>query len=245
MRFRAEPIAFMADIEGMFLQVRVPSEDANGLRFLWWPDGELHHRAEEYQLMVHLFGATSSPSCTSFALLQTAEENKNDFSQDTINIIRRNFYVDDCLKSVECEDQAIQLQSELRELLSKGGFRLTKFMSNSKKVLESLPESERALSAKDLDLNHPTLERALGVRWDVSTDKFGFNIQVKDKPQTRRGILSIVSSIYDSFGFAAPFILLVKATLQNLCHQKLSWDDIIPEDNLRQWSEWLVDLPKL
>ena len=245
MRFRAEPIALMADIEGMFLQVKVPSEDANALQFLWWPDGELHHKAEEYQMMVHLFGAASSPSCASFTLLQTAEENKNDFSQDTINTVRRNFYVDDCLKSVRSEDQAIQLQCELRALLSKGGFHLTKFMSNSKKVLESLPESERAPSAKNLDLSHPTQERALGVCWDVSTDKFGFSIQERDKPQTRRGILSIVSSIYDPLGFAAPFILLAKATLQDLCRQKLCWDDIIPEDSLRQWREWLVDLPKL
>ena len=133
MRFRGEPIALMADIEGMFLHVMVPSEDANGLHFLWLPDGELHHRAEEYQMMVHLFGAASSPSCTSFALLQTAKENKNDFGQDTINTIRQNFYVDDCLKPVRCEDQAIQLQSELQELLSRSGFRLTRFVSNSKK----------------------------------------------------------------------------------------------------------------
>ena len=107
-------------------------------------------------MMVHLFGAASSPSCASFALLQTAEENKNDISQDTINTVRQNFYVDDCLQSVRSEDQAIQLQSELRDLLSRGGFHLMKFMSNSKRVLESVPESERALSAKNLDLSHPT-----------------------------------------------------------------------------------------
>ena len=28
-------------------------------------------------------------------------------------------------------------------------------------------------------------------------------------------------------------------------HYKINWDDIIPEDNLRQWREWLVDLPRL
>ena len=75
-----------------------------------------------------------------------------------------NFYVDDCLKSVETEEKANKLQEELRRLLSRGGFHLTKFMSNSMKVLESVPESERALSVKNLDFENPTLERALGVR---------------------------------------------------------------------------------
>ena len=36
-RFREEPVAFIAEIEAMFYQVRVPSEDCHALRFLWWP----------------------------------------------------------------------------------------------------------------------------------------------------------------------------------------------------------------
>ncbi|KAK3729480.1 hypothetical protein QZH41_019941, partial [Actinostola sp. cb2023] len=244
-RFRTGPVALMADIEGMFLQVRVPLEDASALRFLWWPGGDLHTDPEEYQMLVHLFGAASSPSCANFALRQTAEDNKEDFDPVTAETVKRNFYVDDCLKSVESEEQAIQLQGELRQLLARGGFRLTKWMSNSIKVLESVPESERAPSVKDLDFGNSTLERALGVRWDVSSDNFGFNISVKDKRPTRRGILSIVSSIYDPLGFAAPFILPAKAILQDLCHQKLSWDDDISNEDLKRWREWLGDLPKL
>ena len=115
----------MADIESMFLQVRVPLEDANALRFLWWPNGDLQSEPKEYQMLVHLFGATSSPSCASFALIQT-EDNKNDFDLVTVEIVQRNFYVDDCLKSVETEKEANELQEELRRLLSRGGFHLTK-----------------------------------------------------------------------------------------------------------------------
>ena len=77
-------------------------------------------------MLVHLFGATSSPSCANFALQQTAEDNRDDFDPATLKTVRRNFYVDDCLKSVESDYQAINLQGELRQLLSRGGFRLTK-----------------------------------------------------------------------------------------------------------------------
>ena len=66
LRFREEPIAMMADIESMFYQVRVPEEDADLLRFLWWPDGNLSAPIKEYRMAVHLFGATSSPSVASY-----------------------------------------------------------------------------------------------------------------------------------------------------------------------------------
>lgn len=67
-RFRLEPVAVMADVEAMFHQVSVPPEDADLLRFLWWPDGDTSKDLVEYRMAVHLFGATSSPSCASYAL---------------------------------------------------------------------------------------------------------------------------------------------------------------------------------
>ena len=80
-----------------------------------------------------------------------------------------NFYADDCLKSVETVAQAKMLVSELCKLLSLGGFRLTKWISNNKEVIESVPLEERAKEVKSLDLASAVLpvERALGVEWDT------------------------------------------------------------------------------
>jgi hypothetical protein len=50
-------------------------------------------------MQVHLFGATSSPSCANFSLRKTAEDNRKDFDLEVIETVNRNFYVDDCLKS--------------------------------------------------------------------------------------------------------------------------------------------------
>ena len=60
-RFREDRIAVMADVESMFCQVRVPEEDSSFLRFLWWNDDNMATEAQEYQMLVHLFGAVSSP----------------------------------------------------------------------------------------------------------------------------------------------------------------------------------------
>ena len=244
-RFRQEPVALMADVQSMFHQVRISPNDCDTLRFLWWPDNDLDSEPEEYQMMVHLFGATSSPSCANFSLRRTAEDNYQEFSKEAVDSVKDNFYVDDCLKSVSSETKAIGLVNELRTLLSKGGFRLTKWISNSRKVIDSIPLSERAGSVKDLLLDQLPIERALGVRWDVESDTFGFKITVKDRPATRRGILSVVSSVYDPLGFAAPFTLPAKTLLQDLCRKNLGWDDPISDEDLARWRNWLDELPRL
>ena len=133
-------------------------------------------------MRVHLFGGASSPSCANFALRKMVEDNKEEFDSVGILIetVNKNFYVDDCLKSTATDAEAIHLSSQLRQLLAKGGFRLTKWISNSKEVMTSLPESERAPSVKKLVLDKTMVERALGLQWNVVSDQFGFKIVVKE-----------------------------------------------------------------
>ena len=128
-RFREEPVAMMADIRGMFNQVMVAPEDRQYLGFLWWPEGELTAEPEAYTMNVHLFGATSSPSCAAFCLKRTAEDHKTSYSAETIDAVNRSSYVDDFLMSVPDSDKAARLITELPELLSKGGFHLAKWSS--------------------------------------------------------------------------------------------------------------------
>ena len=156
--------------------------------------------------------------------------------------------MDDCLRSVSTEGKAKDQIDGLRQACGNGGFRLTKFICNRRSVLESIPEEERSKDVKTLDLNYDDLpiERALGVQWCVESDTFKFRITVKDKPVTRRGILSVVSSIYDPLGFAAPFTLNAKKLLQDLCREeKLGWDDELPDAYRMRWEKWRNELPLL
>ena len=116
----------MSDVEATFHQVSVNPEDHSALRFLWWPNGNLDLEPEEYMMTMHLFGAVSSPSCANFALKKTAADNWADFNSKAVRTVEQNFYVDDCLKSVDSEEDAIQLSSGLSQLLKRGGFWLTK-----------------------------------------------------------------------------------------------------------------------
>jgi len=108
-RFRQEPVTMAADIEAMFHQVYVDPQDRDVLRFLWWTDGDLQRESEEYRMVKHLFGATSSPSCASFCLQKTALTYQEEFDPDTIQTVMRNMYVDDLMKSVSSPETAIKL----------------------------------------------------------------------------------------------------------------------------------------
>ena len=245
LRFRLEYVAFIADIEKMFHQVKVTPRDCEFLRFLWWPDGDMSKEPVDHQMLVHLFGATSSPSCASFALRQTAKDNRSCFDVQTIDSVYRNFYVDDCLRSLATTEEAKSLIQQLSVLLPKGGFHLTKFISNSREVMADIPESERAKSVKNLDLEKLPMDRALDMQWNVEQDTICFRTIERKEVNTRREILSLVSSIYDPLGMACPLVLPAKKLLQELCRQGHGWDDKILETELSSLQEWVDNLPKL
>ncbi|XP_072028458.1 uncharacterized protein [Amphiura filiformis] len=173
LRFRQECIAVTADIESMFHQVQVPESDRNLLRFLWWPEGEVDKPLQTYRMKVHLFGATSSPSCANYALRRTAEEAGVKYDKMT------------------CSDQlnlkkAVDLVSDLKKACKDGGFNLTKWTSNIRTVLQSIPEEDRSkdMALVDLDTENLPTERVLGMLWSPEADKFGYQITVKDRPPT-------------------------------------------------------------
>ena len=160
---REEPVTVMGDIEGMFHQI-VSRKDRDALRFLWWKNGEIGGEVEVYRMCVHLFGGVWSPSCASFALRRVAEDHRMHFPGETIRTVLKRFYADNCLKSVGTTEGAINVVHDLRKLLGLLGFRLTKWISNDRKVLKAVPVEERAKGVKNLDLHHssPYLSRGLG-----------------------------------------------------------------------------------
>ena len=250
-RFRQESVGVIADIEGMFHQVLVEPKDCDVLRFLWWPNGDLSGEMEEYRMVKHLFGATSSPSIANFCLQKTAESHGREFEADTVETVKRNMYVDDLMKSKSTTEEAIVLVSQLRELLARGGFRLTKWYSNEREVLATIPESERAKSVVNLDLEKLPTETALGLKWNIEEDKFVWEVtekmlqRVSKEPVTRRGIMSAVYSLFDPLGFIAPYAMKAKLLLQTLRRKRLGWDGTLEETDKEQWKRWLDDLPKL
>ena len=244
-RFRMENVAIVADVEAMFHQVKVDPRDHSYLRFLWWPDGDLSQPFHEYCMQVHLFGATSSPACANFCLKQAAIDQADVFSAEAVETVKQNFYMDDCLKSVSSEEEAILLVSQLSALLKNRGFRLTKWLSNKSKALSNLDKEDISEAAWNLEKMTDSCQRVLGVCWNYANDNFEFSVHLKDKPFTRRGILSVVASLFDPLGFVAPVTLSAKLLLQELCRKGFGWDEAIPEEESSYWFKWLQSLKSI
>ena len=243
MKFREERIAIMADVEAMYYQVCVPENQQTYLKFLWWEEHNLKSDPKEYVMCVHVFGGTSSGCCSNYALRRTAVDNEGKYRKDAAETLVRNFHVDDLLKSMEDVDRAKQLVDNVIKMCKAGGFNLTKFVSNNKELLLSIPESKRRQGVKDQDLSGdlPT-DKALGICWDIANDTFKFKIKVDGRKLTKRTMLSMVSSIYDPLGFASPFVLEGRRILQRLCNQNLPWDKEVDADVKKQWSLWTTKL---
>ena len=86
LRFQENPVAFLSDIEGMFMQIAIRHEDQSALRFLW-PNEKI---VNQYQFTRLIFGATCSPFCAIFVLNRCAEDNAIEFPI-AVNAIKDHF----------------------------------------------------------------------------------------------------------------------------------------------------------
>ena len=248
LRFRQEKIAFMADVRKMFYQVKVRREDRDYLRFLWFPNNDLNKEPREYRITVHVFGAVSSPSVSNFVLqhLSSTIEAEN-FSSEAKEAVTRDFYVDDLLMSTETSEKAVSLLHEVTDLLATGKFELVEVVSNSKFVLSSVPNENLGKGIENWTngLNTLPKQRALGIGWNISTDQFSFEINLKDNKNSKRGILSVLHSLYDPLGLLAPVVVRAKRIFQLACSNNLNWDDQLPIDLFKKWEDWLQEIPTL
>lgn len=70
-------------------------------------------------------------------------------------------------------------------------------------------------------------------------------MSVESKPYTRRGILSIINSLFDPVGFIAPVTIKGKLLLRDMMNGSFGWDDNHPADQLAAWEYWRDSLSSL
>ena len=123
LRFRNGKYSISGDIEKMFHQIFVKQNDRNYLRFLWRDNPNLV--IDEYQMNVHIFGKNDSPCIANLSLKQYAKDQQDEFSKVITESVNKDFYTNDFLKSGECDKDLINIATQLLQLLSNKGFRLT------------------------------------------------------------------------------------------------------------------------
>jgi len=100
----------------------------------------------------------------------------------------------------------------------------------------------KVLKALDLTKDDLLAGRALGVKWCIESDQFGFRVACQDLPPSRRSLLTVVSSNFDPLYLMLPLILRTKIFLQILCKQSVQWNVPLEGGNLVRWQNWLLEL---
>ena len=217
-------------------------QDRDALRFLWWKDGVLENDPQVYRMTVHLFGAASSPSCACFSLRQAAEMFGSDFSKQAREAVNNGFYVDDLLISVASVEVARMLAHEMTSMLAKAGFTLTKWISNHEEALANILQDQCSKLVQELPSDDKR-ERVLGVEWDIKEDKFLVKVDILPRLLTRRGILSMIHSLFESLGFLAPITIEPKLLLRRL--NDCDWDAPVNAEEAKCWGKWISSLSEL
>ena len=188
-------------------------------------------------MTVHLFGNGPSPAMATYGRRRTVDDGE-EHGPEVNDFVQRNFYDDDGLVSKPRAEEVVTLIKNTQATLASANLRLHKVVLNYVSVMKAFPMKDLAEDIRSLDLSQDNFrsQRSLGVLCNLETDAFTYKVSVPDKPFTRRGVLSVVNSIYDPLGLAVPVLLDGRLLLQRLVSMGkkktstvcLEWDDPHP-----------------
>lgn len=234
-RFRMHEVVLTCDIVKMYLQVLLNPLHRDFQRFLWTDRGEI----VDYRFRTVCFGVSVSPYLATKVLMQLAEEYEETYPI-AASILRKNFYVDDCLFSASTVDEVIEAKQQLQSILGEASMKLSKFRSNRIELLATEDPSTEAKAPLVLDEEAKTL----GILWNPVIDAFQFRVSgsLQSETWTKRQLLSTVARIFDPCGLIGPIITSAKLLIQIAWTKPIGWDDPIPDDLLTEWKAFIVDL---
>ena len=129
-------------------------------------------------------------------------------------------------------------------------------------MLEKIEQSEERACERDVsddetyakmsmrvNNNGDTSEKVLGMSWDCESDKFIFCLRklaerAKSVVATKRNILSILASLFDPLGIISPVAVSIKMLFQELCLDKVEWDEELEGERKKLWLSWVEHLER-
>ncbi|XP_032581775.1 uncharacterized protein LOC116802202 [Drosophila sechellia] len=133
-----------------------------------------------------------------------------------------------------------------KEIHKDAGFELCKFSSSSPTVETALgPGRVKSVGWGEAE------EKILGMRWQVATDDFRFNVEYHrvpssvlsgDRVPTKREYLSLVMSTFDPLGFLCCLMVTAKLLLREIWRQKIQWDEPLPEELSKAFATWRKEM---
>ncbi|XP_044744687.1 uncharacterized protein LOC123306650 [Coccinella septempunctata] len=108
-----------------------------------------------------IFGAVCSPLAAQYIKNRNASEFQDEYPR-AANAIKYTHYMDDYLDSVDTVEEVIQLIKEVIHIHSEGGFEIRCWISNSKEILNQVPDELRNIDCNSTTENILPTERIMG-----------------------------------------------------------------------------------
>ena len=93
-------------------------------------------------------------------------------------------------------------------------------------------------------------QKVLGVNWNDLEDCLILPLKpfaqlACELPPTKQSILKVVAKIFDLLGVISPVTFQMKVLFQELCKQKINWDDLLPTRIKEDWASWCNELVRI
>lgn len=236
--FRQYQYGITADIEKMYRQILVHSDDRKYQKILWRKNES--EPIKTYQLNTVTYGHTCAPHCAIRALKQCAIDNK-DIAPRGSKMILECFYVDDLLTGAHTPEDVQRVKDEVSAVLECGQFKITKWKTNGQ-FYEKVELGNR---------NEEEKSSVLGLCWDLRTDSFMYKVHEEKVEQdktyiwTKRRILSKIAKLFDPNGYLGPVTMAGKIIMQELWKIQLDWDDEVTGKIAQTWKSFNDDLKNI
>lgn len=251
-RFRERRVAITADIQEMFLQIKIRAEDQPAQQFLWRGD-DRSNPPRLYKMTSLIFGAASSPFIAHYVRNHNARQHAHTHPR-ALEAITQNHYMDDLVASYDEEEEARRSIEEIRTVHAAAGFTLRGWRANCKEVLRDVPADLQAAPTPVQLGGEELCNKILGLIWNNEQDELGFNtsmnrvaaeVRTHTRAPTKREALSAVMSIYDPLGLLSHYTIRAKIILQSLWRLKMPWDEPIPAEEEELFTWWLQQLAEI
>jgi len=136
------------------------------------------------------------------------------------------------ISGAKSKEEAVIIMDQASKLLAEGKFKLRKWCSNVSAVLGGVAHKDKESYLKfDDDTDFAKTLGLAGIQL-----LFSFSVLQSASSLCRRSVLSAIARFYDPLGLVGPVITKSKTFLQQLCKEKLSWDESFPESQNTEWS---------
>ncbi|XP_036347756.1 uncharacterized protein LOC118757125, partial [Rhagoletis pomonella] len=215
----------------MYRQICVSSKHADLQRIVWRSDPSLP--IQDFRMVRVTYGVAAASHLAVRSLQQTARYSSNGCAR-AVNVILKDFYMDDLLSGASSKEELLLLQQRVSEILREGGFELRKWASNCAQLNASISNAAENIShyiVDDKDVH------ALGLIWNTEGDYFTFTVSLKQPP------VSLTKR--DPLGLLAPATIKSKMWFQDIWRTRVGWDDLITESIATKWLEHRIELQQL